>query len=272
MSKISNYKNKFDIEKEFKSILHDKEHGASYLASKLGKIILNSGLDQKQTDEVLSKLNILLRLLKKEHPALILLHNLVIELINGIEKKGPSKIPELINAFFLKEEKTVSIASDFLNHLSFSQVITFSHSSTLLKTFYNLKHNPIFFVLESNPGGEGVFMFRELEKKGYEAHLIPDLTFSLFINKETVVVTGFDQLSPKFFVNKVGTKPLIITSKMLGESTIIIGSSNKFTPEIVLPDKKTDFKGVQLSFFEKVELEYVDVIITDKGAVSKRKK
>jgi len=69
-------------------------------------------------------------------------------------------------------------------------------------------------VLESRPGGEGVFLAKELKRRRVEVELVPDSSMHVFLKDVDLVLVGADTVTwDACLYNKVGTRLLIEAAK-----------------------------------------------------------
>ncbi len=126
-------------------------------------------------------------------------------------------------------------------------VTTISRSHIVEKALLKSKH---VIALESTPGREGRELARFLRGRGLLATTFPDSAMSYAVKACDVVVVGADAVLEDAFINKTGTLPLALMSKLLSKDFYVACPSYKF--------EKVDFEEItDSSFREEMLFEYI---------------
>ena len=195
-----------------------------------------------------------------------------------IKKSSISKIQELIKAAESKKKKIGPLGAPFLfNH---SKILTISASSLIKEIFYSaykLKRKFSVYCLESRPNNEGHALALELSKKGIPSILTTDAMMGQLLGEVNMVISGADRIYESGFVNKIGTLPLAITSKIMQIPFYVAAETDKILKEIdrsirFYPENPNEIytgKNRNLSisnfYFEAVSFDYVSKIICEDG-------
>lgn len=147
-------------------------------------------------------------------------------------------------------------------------ILTHSHSSTVEKIVLHAHQQKPFSVVvtESRPACEGRNLAETLHKNGVPVTLIVDFAASLF--DFDIVLVGANAVTPRYVVNKIGTKFLACTFP-----TYVACSTNKFTTgdvPIEEKDPKEVYEGVPVKnfYFDKTPLDLMKGFITEYGILS----
>lgn len=195
-----------------------------------------------------------------------------------IKKSSISKIQELIKAAESKKKKIGTIGAKLIfNH---SKILTISASSLIKEIFYSaykLKRKFSVYCLESRPNNEGHALALELSKKGIPSILTTDAMMGQLLGEVNMVISGADRIYESGFVNKIGTLPLAITSKIMQIPFYVAAETDKILKEIdrsirFYPENPNEIytgKNRNLSisnfYFEAVSFDYVSKIICEDG-------
>ena len=198
--------------------------------------------------------------------------------VDEIKKSSISKIQELTKTAESKKKKIGTIGAKLIfNH---SKILTISASSLVKEIFYSAhKLNRKFSVycLESRPNNEGHALALELSKKGIPSILTTDAMMGQLLGEVNMVISGADRIYESGFVNKIGTLPLAITSKIMQIPFYVAAETDKILKEIdrsirFYPENPNEIytgKNRNLSisnfYFEAVSFDYVSKIICEDG-------
>ncbi len=134
-------------------------------------------------------------------------------------------------------------------------------------------------VIESRPAREGVQLARALGEVGIASTLIVDAGVASFVRKANAVLVGCDALSTTFFINKLGTLPLLLSANRFDVPAYLLSSTHKLMAESELPeespqrppDEITDpMDGVTVEnvYYERVPLDLLSGVVTEEGVLS----
>lgn len=107
-------------------------------------------------------------------------------------------------------------------------VLTLSYSSTVLEAL--ARRDLSVLVAESQPGGEGRKMARRLRLRRVRARTLPDLLLAEGADLADVAIIGADAVTPKFVVNKMGTRLLAQTARFAKIPCYVLADVTKFVP------------------------------------------
>ena len=134
-------------------------------------------------------------------------------------------------------------------------------------------------VVESRPAREGVQLARALGEHGIRSTLIVDAGIASFIDRADAVLVGGDTLSGTFFVNKLGTHPLVLTARSKDVPVYLLASILKLVREDEVPAEEPphapeevesdDMRNVTVEniYFERVPLELITGVVTEEGVL-----
>ena len=120
---------------------------------------------------------------------------------------------------------------------------------------------------------------RALGEHGIRSTLIVDAGIASFIDRADAVLVGGDTVSGSFFVNKLGTYPLVLTARSKDVPVYLLASILKLVREDEVPDEEPphapeevesddmDNVTVENIYFERVPLELVTGVVTEEGVL-----
>ncbi|AEA46822.1 ribose 1,5-bisphosphate isomerase [Archaeoglobus veneficus] len=141
------------------------------------------------------------------------------------------------------------------------------------------------FATESRPRLQGHLTVRELSNAGIPATLIVDSAVRYFIEDVDYVVVGADTITANgALINKIGTSQIALAAKEARVPFMVAAETYKFSPKTlfgelvvieerdaseVAPPEILSLKGVRVRnpAFDATPREYIDVIITEIGAI-----
>jgi translation initiation factor 2B subunit (eIF-2B alpha/beta/delta family) len=151
-----------------------------------------------------------------------------------------------------------TIAQNFLQicQVDGLNLLFHSHSGTLVelgKELFSRKTPVQIFQTESLPGGEGKIQAVELKNIGLNVDLIADDEIPEMLGKINIVLFGADQISPKSWLNKVGTRMI---SELAGHMRI---------PVWILSDSRKKVENMKNlnPIFEETDLDLITGLITE---------
>ena len=163
------------------------------------------------------------------------------------------------------------------------QIMTNSFSATVhvaLEQLAGSGRGVRVIVVESRPAREGVQLARALGEVGIPSTLIVDAGIASFMPRVNAVLVGGDTVAGKFFVNKLGTHPLVLTARSQDVPIYLLASLLKLVPDDEVPaveaprapeevesDPMRDVT-VENIYFERIPLSLVNGIITEEGVLS----
>jgi len=135
-------------------------------------------------------------------------------------------------------------------------------------------------VVESRPAREGVQLARALGEHGIRSTLIVDAGIAQFMGRADAVLVGGDTVSGGFFVNKLGTHPLVLTAGSHAVPAYLLASLLKLVkddevPEAEAPRAPHEVESdpmtnvtIENVYFERVPLAPLAGIVTEEGVSS----
>ncbi|OPY31769.1 MAG: Ribose 1,5-bisphosphate isomerase [Methanomassiliicoccales archaeon PtaU1.Bin124] len=172
-------------------------------------------------------------------------------------------------------EAAKSIAERFAQIQSSSTFLTISYSGTILAALLHQKLHgePMVYVAESLPFGEGRMTAKKLTQQGMNVRLITDSMIGGVIDEVDCCVVGADAIIPEGVVNKVGTRALAATCMTAGKETYVLASELKIAKldKVELGRSTKGGEGYpELSqSLEVTPMDLVDHIVTNKRDLPK---
>jgi ribose 1,5-bisphosphate isomerase len=156
-----------------------------------------------------------------------------------------------------------------------STVLTHSRSSTVEKILFTAFEEHPFHVIvtEGRPNFEGRLLAETLADHDIPVTFVVDAAATLF--NPDIVLVGADSVTPKYVINKVGTKFLAVLFP-----TYVACSTNKFTTKSITIEKrnpaevmKSPHKNITVRnyYFDGTPLEYIKGFITEYGILPAKK-
>lgn len=142
------------------------------------------------------------------------------------------------------------------------------------------------FATEVRPRGQGLLTIRRLNDEGIRTNYIVDSAARTFVNEADLVIVGADAITVNgAVVNKIGTAPIALAAHEARTNVVVAAETYKFAPLTtlgdlipieerpateVLPDEVAatlPHVRVRNPAFDVTPAEYVDLIITEAGAI-----
>ncbi|WP_126992285.1 initiation factor 2B [Thermosipho globiformans] len=143
------------------------------------------------------------------------------------ENNDIKDIKEILDTTF---DNTIKNAKKFLNFDA--KVMTISNSKTLECFFKTHRKKLKIYIPESNPGGEGKILYKNLLNYKKNVYLINDFEVHRYIVNCDYVIIGADSVGENGVINKVGSKLLAILSKSFNIPLFVIADQTKFTKTV----------------------------------------
>lgn len=226
--------------------LHDRSSGANQLAKK--------------------EISIIAKLLHTKHSREEI-HNFIHRAAKNFPEMAPiKKIEFFFSQHPLNEESVNSFAEklaneEYIENSEFlfdkmKNILTFSNSSCVRKVLLQYKNRiDKIFCCRSLPLAEGKIIQEKLQKKGIDAVLIEDMEITKYAHEIDFILIGADAIGEKYFINKVGTKLLLLFANYFNLPVYVVSTGiKKFS--------KSEFAQVEIGeYFERVETEFVTKFI-----------
>ncbi|KDE56253.1 ribose 1,5-bisphosphate isomerase [Methanoculleus sp. MH98A] len=142
------------------------------------------------------------------------------------------------------------------------------------------------YATEVRPRGQGLITIRTLNDAGIRTNYIVDSAVRYFINDVDLVVVGADAIAVNgAVVNKIGTAQIAHAAHEARTNVIVAAETYKFAPRTILGDlieieerdpdevlpravaEELPFVRVRNPAFDVTPAEYVDLIVTEQGAI-----
>ena len=142
------------------------------------------------------------------------------------------------------------------------------------------------YATEVRPRGQGLITIRTLNDAGIRTNYIVDSAVRYFINDVDLVVVGADAIAVNgAVVNKIGTAQIAHAAHEARTNVIVAAETYKFAPRTILGElieieerdtaevlprevaEKLPFVRVRNPTFDVTPAEYVDLIVTEQGAI-----
>jgi len=141
------------------------------------------------------------------------------------------------------------------------------------------------YATEVRPRGQGLITIRALNDAGIRTNYIIDSAVRYFINDVDLVIVGADAIAVNgAVVNKIGTAQIAHAANEARTNVIVAAETYKFAPRTILGEKiaieerdtgevlprgiaeNLPFVRVRNPAFDVTPAEYVDLIVTERGA------
>lgn len=142
------------------------------------------------------------------------------------------------------------------------------------------------YATEVRPRGQGLITIRTLNDAGIRTNYIVDSAVRYFINDVDLVVVGADAIAVNgAVVNKIGTAQIAHAAHEARTNVIVAAETYKFAPRTILGElieieerdpyevlpreeaERLPFVRVRNPAFDVTPVEYVDLIVTEQGAI-----
>ncbi|WP_332448923.1 ribose 1,5-bisphosphate isomerase [Methanoculleus sp.] len=142
------------------------------------------------------------------------------------------------------------------------------------------------YATEVRPRGQGLITIRTLNDAGIRTNYIVDSAVRYFINDVDLVVVGADAIAVNgAVVNKIGTAQIAHAAHEARTNVIVAAETYKFAPRTILGElieieerdpyevlpheeaERLPFVRVRNPAFDVTPAEYVDLIVTEQGAI-----
>ncbi|MCE4611996.1 MAG: hypothetical protein F7B17_08510 [Desulfurococcales archaeon] len=141
----------------------------------------------------------------------------------------------------------------------FDVVVTISFSRAVSEALAAARPGRV-VVLQSLPGGEGVFAARHLRERGLRVELAPDSSAGRFLGEGSVAVFGADAAGIDGCVaNKLGSLTLAAAARALGSSVIAVFESYKIVERPICRGLGVEERSYTVEGWGKVRYPLLDV-------------
>lgn len=228
------------FERQIIDIVADRESGSSQLVDRIQRAfhcVENNHPDERQLRWAFGRL-------RHIDGSMVVVHHLLDTLEPAI---GPTFFDSLRQ--YEREwgdlPRRVATRLSELRDWSNSNVLTHSRSGMLLEAIRRVTEGyegVNVWQTRSEPGGEGVAQYGELQELGVAAHLVEDSQVPELASSMDAAWLGVDQYSEEMFVNKVGSKSVAEAMSRAGKTIFVLGD----------PRKRVNTLSVSSDLFEAV--------------------
>ncbi len=191
----------------------------------------------------------------------------------------PSNIKEKLLTLLEYRKQAGELLNENLKNLLTGKkaIITFSYSSTIEQALLSLPPDkrPKVIAPISLPGGEGLVFAESLSRAGFQIDPIPDMMIHVKLEQADLAIVGADTVTlDGCLYNKLGTRLLALASRDTETPFFSAFDATKINPfktchEIPILIRYTSLDGYRVSYpvFDSTPIEYLDGMITEKGAL-----
>ncbi|WP_027330653.1 hypothetical protein [Marinimicrobium agarilyticum] len=228
------------FEQEIASIVADRESGSSQLVARIQRALF--GLESSQPDR--QQLQWAFQQLRHVDQSMVVVHHLLEELEPSIGsgffealrdyERHWSDLPRRVAARLIEARNWDD-----------SHVLVHSHSGMLLEAIRRVTERYrglTIWQTRSDPGGEGLTQYRELQDQGVMVHMVEDSQVPELAASMSAAWLGVDQYNDRAFVNKLGSKRIAEEMSRAGNTTFVLGD----------PRKRVDTLDFSSTLFEAV--------------------
>ncbi|MFW5953300.1 MAG: hypothetical protein ACOCSJ_03980 [Candidatus Natronoplasma sp.] len=245
-------------------ILRDNKKGAAELLEDVVKSIQR--LEKEEIESYLKTLVI-------NRYSVTPLVNLANKIFLSLEQEEDidSIVDDLEGKFFSRNREAATKMKKLMQDKNYTDILTLSYSSTVIQALSSVEKVK---VLESRPNMEGRKTAKKLINRGIEVEYWVDAGMCRALENIDCVVVGADSISKKGFLNKIGTKPLAITSDTLEKEFYVVADTSKILPSKIPTPKgeshppkevwDNEFVVVKNDYFELTQLKRAE-FITENG-------
>ena len=168
--------------------------------------------------------------------SMVIVHHFLQCLTGVTPKQLPGTITQYESQWANSEYK---VAEAFLQQFPIAghNIITHSKSGTIMSLLGVAHLNGAKFEViqtESDPGGEGVIQFNQLEELDIKTTLVQDEQIDVVVPQADMCVLGMDQYEEGTFINKVGSLHLSRVAVESGVPVYVLGDSRKKVDRLYL--------------------------------------
>ena len=278
---------------EILEIEQDNQSGSVTIVDKTVHALLQFGVRSKglSLEPLLSELRDSLQHLLSTHNQFGALHHLTQELLTYLGNKVTPPTGQTLIALLTEYQDRWRGVDDALARTAASHIdlenkclLLHSKSSAVTKIFQHLREKgcrATVFQTESRPAFEGRQQAEALLELGFEVHLIVDSAVSAIVNQLDMALFGADNVTPKFFVNKIGSYGIALICRDVGIPVYVVADTRKFMIPESLPEENPKGPGeiweaaprelaIVNFYFERISNDLVDGFITEESLETSR--
>lgn len=257
----------------------------------------SSSLPQTTTSDYLAKMNEAAAFLVATRPTAVSLPNAVHSVMSVLKLPYPGvgaaqeAFLERCRAFIEESERAVQRIGEIgSRHIRDGDVLlTHCNSEAALSCILEAKRQGkeiAVFATEVRPRNQGHLTIRTLDRAGIPTSFIVDSAVRYFMNEIDLVVVGADAVSVNgAVVNKIGTSQIALAAHEARTSVMVAAETYKFAPRTILGEyikieERDPYEvlsheislelphvRIRNPAFDVTPAEYVDLIVTEAGAV-----
>lgn len=259
-------------------ILSDRVSGASTLYRRTLTMFINDPSFRAQ-----SRQNQVLRRLREAFPEMAVFAFLQ----NELEGVSADSRPAVLNRLYVETETEPVQIGRRLDRIwkRKRRVVTFSQSSLVMRLLLERPGRIDRLVISTAaPNNEGTIAAARYASVGIDVCLSTDAALPGLVRRGDYILVGADCITERFFVNKCGTLPLLLSARAVGAVSLVVFERFKrvitrkysFDPRQypaaeILPGPK---RGVDVfnAYFEAIPTAYADWLLSGDGAFRGRKR
>ncbi|MFA8449648.1 MAG: hypothetical protein ACEPOW_03020 [Bacteroidales bacterium] len=217
----------------------------------------------------------------------IVMNHFLNEIIDRIKRSGDIVDLGRWCSHYEYEWKDIAdrMAGNFLEtvELSKKNVLLHSNSGTIHSIFNQLKDKDLSINLiqtESRPNNEGVLQAEQLAAMGYPIRLTIDASTHQVMDEVDLIILGADSIYQDYFINKIGSYPIVSAARQFQVPVFVIADSRKFWTSVPATSVRKwngpvnynpeevysgSVKGIEVinHYFESIPNRYVTAFITE---------
>ncbi len=210
------------------------------------------------------------------NPTMTTLEWVATVVLKACGKGGDGFLAEALRRLVEYQSRARRLLADRNNRLldGIGSVMVYSYSSSAEMLILSSRSKPSIIVLESYPGGEGVFFANRLTDEGYRVRLVPDMAACTMAREADVLLIGADAVTVDgCLYNKVGTCLLAGCLSRLDIPVVSVFDATKISPSrdckgipITRRSYSVDGYGiVEYPLFDATPFEWVSLFATEEG-------
>lgn len=213
------------FEQQIASILADRESGSSQLVVQIEEAFLRI----ENTDPDPTQLQWALMQLRQIDCSMAVVHHLLDTLESALGSDFYPALHEYERSWCKLPQR---VAEQLLQTRDWrnSHILIHSRSGMLLAAarYISERHEGLtIWQTRSDPGGEGVAQYRDLQPLNLTVHLVEDSQVAELADSMDAAWLGVDQYTDETFVNKVGSKCIVSAMSRAGKTTFVLGDPRK---------------------------------------------
>lgn len=210
------------------------------------------------------------------NPTMTTLEWVATVILKACSEGGDGFLAEALRRLVEYQSRARRLLADRNNRLldGIGSVMVYSYSSSVETLILSSRSKPSIIVLESRPGGEGVFFAGRLADEGYRVRLAPDMAACAMSREADALLIGADAVTVDgCLYNKVGTCLLAGCLSRLDIPVVSVFDATKISPSrecngIPITRRTYSVEGygiVEYPLFDATPFEWVSLFATEEG-------